>query len=357
MPCDAQPESRTSTREASGKARGYGDKLVLVYTMACPLKCDFCCHPVEDYGPVKIRKDEAIDWIRQTADIESFGLVAFTGGEPFLYHRELAEILEATHRPGLQMRIVTAAHWAATPQKALDMLRPLQERGLTELSVSTDPSHQEFVPASFAENASKAALELGLVTEFAGVFWRQGIAIEDVVDVPAGALTTRGLVAPTGRAKRAEIDARSYGFVDDARFGACGDPGYYDLTVYPDGEVYPCCSGGFQIEAGLSFGNLRRERVAEVFGRMRGDRYTRLIIDVGLYPVYQVAKLKFPEVYAKLPPREDVASICELCAVIHADAELMALLEPVLAYVDDVLAAGGELAAQARATPEVGASP
>jgi MoaA/NifB/PqqE/SkfB family radical SAM enzyme len=334
--------------------RPYGHRLILVHTTACPLRCSFCCHPPEDYGSLKMRKEDVIDWIRQTDEVDALGLVVFTGGEPFLYHRELVEILGATHRPGLQFRIVTAAHWAPTVDDAVAKLKPLEERGLSELSISTDPTHQEFVPVSYAENAARAALELGVVAEIASVFWRQGERIEDTVDVPDGARKVTGLVAPIGRAKRAGITAESYAFEGDERFGPCGDPPFYDVTIYPDGEVYPCCAGGFQVEAGLSCGNLHRERLVDVFARMRSDRYVRQAVGVGLRAMYEVAKLKFPEIRARLPRYENIAGVCELCAIIHSDPETMAMLEPVQQYLDRVIEARDEMSkrSQQAASPE-----
>jgi len=336
------------------KPRGYGHSLILVHTTACPLRCSFCCHPIEDYGALKMRKEDVIDWVRQAGEIEALGLVVFTGGEPFLYQRELAEILGATRREGLELRIVTSAYWAPTMDDALAVLRPLVQAGLSELSVSTDPTHQEHVPASYAQNAARAALELGLVAEIASVFWRQGERIEDTVDVPEGARKTCGLVAPIGRAKDAGITAETYAFEGDERFGPCGNPPFLDVTVYPDGEVYPCCAGGFQVEAGLSCGNLHRERLADVVSRMRDNRYIRQVIGVGLRAMYEVARLKFPEIHARLPRYENIAGVCELCAIIHRDAEIMAMLEPVQEYLDRVVEARDEMSARSRqkAPPE-----
>lgn len=332
---------------ASGRAGQVADTLVLVYNMACPLKCDFCCHPVEEYGPVKIERERAIDWIRQAAATGTCRLVAFTGGEPFLYYADLLEILGATQGLGLGFRIVTAAHWADSMPAARDRLRPLVHAGLTELTISTDPSHQVFVPARQAEFAARAAVELGLQTEVAGVFWDPTQAVEDTVDVPVGALTTRRLVTPVGRAAVNRVTAEDYGLGPERFFG-CGTPGNYDVTIYADGEVYPCCSGGFNIQAGLSFGNARHEPLERILTRMHADRYTRLVLNVGLGPLWDLARLRFPEIHARLPPLDGYVSICQACARVHADEALMRELEPVLAYADSLFGALDELQSSPR---------
>ena len=329
-----------------GSQHGVHDTLVLVYNMACPLKCDFCCHAVEDYGPIKMKPETAIDWIRQAGEIESCWLTVFTGGEPFLYYKDLLHILEQTQDTGMKFRIVTAAHWAETYELARAKLEPLKERGLYELSVSSDPSHQEWVPASYAQNAVQAALDLGIIAEVASVFWSPDEKIEDTVDVPLGALTVRHFAIPIGRSKNVEVTPQQYR-VGEERFFGCGKPLNYDATVYPEGDVYPCCSGGFNIKAQLSFGNLFQDSLQTVLDRMHADRYTRLILEVGLGPVYELAKLRFPEVHAKLPELDPHVSLCQVCALVHPNSELMQDLEPVLVYADEVFGKLDEMQRQA----------
>jgi hypothetical protein len=269
--------------------------------------------------------------------------VAFTGGEPFVYYRDLLAILNATQDSGLPFRIVTAAHWAESVEAARQKLLPLQERGLTELSVSTDPSHQAFVPSTFAEHAVEAAQSLGITCELAGVFWDSDTQVKDVVRVAPGVRTTGNLAVPIGRGKGRRVTPEDYR-VGEERFLGCGKPQSYDLTVYPDGEVYPCCSGGFNIQARLSFGNLRQEPLRDIVERMHGDAYTRLVMEQGFALLYDLARFKFPSILASLPEWTPCVSPCQLCARIHSNPVLMEALQPVLQYADKIVSAMDELA-------------
>lgn len=326
------------TRDPTGH-----DNLVLVYNMACPLKCDFCCHAVEDYGPIKFKPDFAAELIRQAGEMPSVNIVVFTGGEPFLYYDQVRELI-AGKAPHLGARIVTAAHWATSKQAALDRLGPLVEAGLTELSISTDSSHQKYVPAQQAEWGMQAALELGLAGEFAGVFWNKDERIEDTIDVPAGALTVRGLVAPIGRARRQEQNfGPDHYDMGPQRFYGCGISDRVDITVYPDGEVYPCCSGGFNIEAKLSFGNAKTEPLSGIVSKMKRDAYTKLVIEAGLGPLYEIAELRFPHLLEHLPDPEQFTSICELCSAVHGNDGLLERIQPLIAYASEVFEAANEM--------------
>ncbi len=331
----------------------FQDSVTLVYGMACPLRCDFCCHAIEEYGPVKMRKEDALDWIRQAASLPSLKCLVFTGGEPFVYYQELLEILEATRPLGLPFRIVTSAYWATNLEAAKAKLAPLRERGLRELSVSTDPSHQRFVPATYAEHAVSAAVELGLVAALAGVFWNAGMKVEDVVRVPPGVKTISHLAVPVGRGSKRAVTPQEYQLGLE-RFKGCGRSGSYSITIYPDGEVYPCCSGGFNIQAKLSFGNLKRESLGAIVERMHADSYTRLIMSRGFLLLYELTRFKYPEVFAQLPDWSPFVSPCQLCAKVHANGGLMAALQPVLRYSDALLERLEELQAEApQIRPEV----
>ncbi len=322
--------------------RTFSDTLVVVYGMACPLDCDFCCHSTEEYGPGRMDREEAVDWIRQAGRLPSIGRVVITGGEPFVYYRDLIEILEATADCGLAFRIVTSAHWAKSLEDARRKLRPLHERGLSEISVSTDPSHQAFVPAAFAENAVTAARELGIAAELAGVFWDADTRVEDVVQVPEGVSTTRRLAIPVHEEAGRAVTPDDYGLGPE-RFRGCGLPRSYDVTIYPDGRVYPCCSGGFNVRAELAFGNLRQEQLADVLQRIHADRYTRLVTGWGFLPIYELARHRWPGVAEQLPDFDPVVTPCQLCALVHSDPALLDALDPVLRYADRLFGAVEDL--------------
>jgi len=247
---------------------------------------------------------------------------------------------------------VTAAPWARSLEEARVKLLPLKEQGLRELSVSTDPSHQVFVPASFAENAARAAVELGLQTELAGVFWDPDTKVEDVVRVPEGVGTVRNLAIPIGRGKDRTVTPDDYK-LDLGRFRGCGRPRAFDLTVYPDGEVYPCCSGGFNIQAKLSFGNLKREPLSSIVERIHADRYVRLVFEQGFWLLYELCRVKFPDLFRHLPDWTPYVSPCQLCARVHSDQTLMEALEPLLEYADRVVQEAEALTREAVSSKEV----
>lgn len=309
------------------------DSLVLFYGARCVARCEYCCHPAETFGDASLTPALAIRLIREAHALGHFGLIGVTGGEPWLYRDELLEILEAVRPLGLQIRIVTSAHWAKTPERALAELRPFVERGLTQLSVSTDPTHQRYVPRERAEHALAAAQALGLRTEVAAVFLQKGIALADVVTLPDGVHEVVRLAAPIGRARALGITPETYGLEREAkRFAPCGEEGARDLTVFPDGEAYPCCSGLFAVEAGLSVGNVHSDSLETLVARARAHRLSEVAHRIGWDAFYGLAAHRFPELFARLPPREPLVSTCNVCVALHGDPALREAIRPILDY-------------------------
>lgn len=312
------------------------DTFALVYGLACPNRCEFCCHDQEEYGRGKLSPAQAIDWIAQAANIPSIRRVIFTGGEPFLYHKELLEVMRATRTGGLPVRIVTAAHWAETEARARELLAPLKEQGLDELSVSTDPTHQEFVPASFAENALRAAVGMEIRTEVVGVFWDPRARVEDHLQVPEGTGKLTRLAAPRGRSRERPVTPSEY-CLTDARFLGCREYRRYDFAAYPDGRLYPCCAGGSNIRGELCLGNLNEDLLEPLVEKAHADPYLRVVLSLGVAFLYEIAAHRFPEVAAKLPERDGFISCCDVCERLHGDPQLRALLEPVARHAEKLV--------------------
>ncbi len=94
---------------------------------------------------------------------------------------------------------------------------------------------------------------------------------------------------------------------------SCGQPGYYSLSIYPDGAVYPCCSGGFQIEGRLSCGNIHVDPPARILFRASGNLHVRLVKEFGWGLLYEMVARDAPELLAQLPSLEQASGVCEIC--------------------------------------------
>lgn len=97
--------------------------------------------------------------IKELLPFKTLGLVVFTGGEPFLLREELRKTIAFASAHEILTRIVTNAYWATSKEKAKKILCELKAAGLTEINISCDDFHQEYIPLENIKNANDAALE------------------------------------------------------------------------------------------------------------------------------------------------------------------------------------------------------
>ena len=88
--------------------------------------------------------------------------VHITGGEPFLYFDELAEIVTAAKQLGLKGldSIETNASWATNKKLITDRIKLLDDAGMDRLKISWDPFHAEFVDQKNVELLADTAAQI-----------------------------------------------------------------------------------------------------------------------------------------------------------------------------------------------------
>jgi hypothetical protein len=94
-----------------------------------------------------------------------------------------------------------------------------------------------------------------------------------------------------------------------------------NLTVSPNGNVYPCCAGADMTDS-LASGNVNDEKLSDIIFKMETDRTIREVIHAGtgsLIPI--VEELGYGD---RLKPQ--YASICHLCWDIFKDDEMAAAI-------------------------------
>jgi organic radical activating enzyme len=109
----------------------------------------------------EVNLDEAVGWLHQVAfygngHIKSIG---FTGGEPFCCWDKLLKLANAARKLGLTYTVMTNGFWAESEWKTRSMLAQLQP---SDVSVSTDVYHTEYIPIGYVERVFVMCQELGI---------------------------------------------------------------------------------------------------------------------------------------------------------------------------------------------------
>ena len=255
--------------------------LVLNYTMACPLACDFCCYACGPRRTETMDRSLALDLVDQAADLGVFGACSFTGGDPFVYYDDMLAISRRMAEHGLPFNVISACAWATDDDVVDEMLQPLIDAGMTGITASNDPSHERWVPRENIVRVVSRAVALGAGAGIFGTFY-DSTSLEELfpefADLEEVALQTRPVAFGVGRLKQQTGPAR-----DVPRGGELGgEPTcyrrvYHDVTVFWDGEVYPCCSVFNRATPGISYGNVYATTLREIWNRIEGSLFLRII--------------------------------------------------------------------------------
>jgi hypothetical protein len=94
--------------------------------------------------------------------IDTIESIFFEGGEPFLFYPVMHEGIKMASNMGCEAAIVTNAYWATSEGDAELWLKPLQDSGLSAISISDDPYHYGDNDANLTGHALSAAKRLGI---------------------------------------------------------------------------------------------------------------------------------------------------------------------------------------------------
>jgi len=275
--------------------------------------------------------------ISQAARLRSFEIVHFVGGDPLLHPDILLEAIAHANSLKLQCGITTSAFWAKSPAAALAVLDELQRAGLTEITISYDDAHAEFVRLSFIKHAVQAALALDLRL-------RVAVVVESQARITATSLRTelglddegqvkvyQTLVNSTGRAagsdKRGERARHA-----DAYRGPCQSI-LQTFQVDHEGGIRPCC-GVLPHHDGLRVGNIHRGGLGAAVEAASADTLFKWIGLAG--PVSILAEVTKNDLHPVLP--EEFDGICTACDYIFRSPPTLARIRAAAAAHRDLFA-------------------
>lgn len=218
--------------------------LHILLTYQCTRECDHCFL----FGSPKSRITFTIEnleaVLKQAADMGTVTSVYFEGGEPFLHYDLLLAGIKMASDLGFTIGIVTNGYWAKTEARARELLEPLLDFPITDLSISDDELHSSSYPDSPPKIATRIAKELGIPCG--------NIEIDHIVDFPEehekGQPIIGGGVQFRGRA--AEKLTRNLSFIPWTELISCPHENFVD-----PGRVHVDPLGNIMICQGLTIGN------------------------------------------------------------------------------------------------------
>lgn len=300
--------------------------LILNYTMKCPLACDYCCYTC---GP---RRDETMDLelalslVDQAAELGVFGECGFTGGEPLVFLDDVLRITGRMAEHGFPFSMISACDWATDDEATRRRVDPLAERGMSVFTVSHDPSHEKWVPRDSVYRVVDRVLHHGVRVVLCGSFYDDTMDMRrlfpEYTSNSQVSYVTRVVLPKVGRSAKKNITASIYPNADLSGGDTCYKRLYHDVTVFWDGEVYPCCSVYNRDTPGISYGNVYKTSLADIWDRVSGSLFLQFIKRQGLVELLKLLRERAPELRDQLPDPTTTIGPCHLCNILLRDKEV-----------------------------------
>ncbi|MCP1739274.1 hypothetical protein M2229_001416 [Bradyrhizobium japonicum] len=226
---------------------------------------------------------------------------------------------------GLRAGITTSAFWAKSPARATAAVRQLRAAGLTEMTLSYDDPHAEFVPLNFIANAVAAVRECGLLLRIAVVVeagskitaasLRADLGLQD----EPGINIYETVANSTGRGEGTDEDTQAGRLHHASAYRGPCESVLHTVTVDHEGGIRPCC-GVLPHYDSLKVGHIAKEGIEAAMQAAADDPLYRWIRLEGPVAILAAVTAADP-----VPMRvEDFDGICTACDRIFRSPELLA---------------------------------
>ena len=294
--------------------------LVLETTHLCNARCSHC---YTSCGPDKSAARMPLDKIKRViADAAALpNLVKrchVGGGEATIFWDEMLECLTHARDHGFINSIVTNGWWGKSPAAARQKVGELKRAGVENIEFSVDAMHQEYVSSRTISHIITTAKEqdVRITLRVCTTKSHRADAVLGMLssEDQSGITVATSKVVSIGRAREA-IPSADMWTNPGLPLGSCQS--ILNLTVVPNGDVFPCCAGS-EICPSLKLGNAFERPLPELMKAVSSNIFARTLVHAG--PAYFASLLQEAGFGDRLLP--EYGGICHLCTQICSDPEL-----------------------------------
>jgi organic radical activating enzyme len=304
--------------------------VAVLLTQKCTAKCSHCCVSSSPERDEAADVDLVVGALDSLAAVTSFQSLHLVGGEPTLAQKPLLRMLNWARARKIDAQIVTNGSFAVNEKKAESLLSELHVAGLSSLYISFDDYHAPFIPFDRIRAAWRAAKQVpfkSVVLVMAespkaviNADWVRDHLGEDIPEVdPMSCVTrqrgerffgiSRVATQRIGRGARLVSADEAQPYIDGREVIKLRCPSILaEPTISATNRLWAC--GGTDLDGNpfLDFGSIACTPAADLY--TRGARRP-VALAIALYgPGFLV---KWLEIVAGLPARDDYAGICEIC--------------------------------------------
>lgn len=284
-------------------------------------------------------------YIDEAVALGTVGQVIFSGGEPTLLQEALFRAISHASSKGLLTRVVTNGWWGGpTRQAGLEYLDRLIECGLTEINISIDDQHQEWIPLDRVKNAflacverkfqclighkatAKATITKRYLEEFFGVELLDWGPDREYSTDEACRLISTGPLVPVGPTSRDYVDTELT-YLSGWR-ASCSSL-LKDIVIGADYQLMPCCGIVTKHLPELNLGDIRENRMVDLIDKGNRNVMLNWIALEGPAAIAEFVKEKDPSIEFK----DRYVGICHICNEVLTRHDVRAILSK---HIDEI---------------------
>jgi hypothetical protein len=272
-----------------------------ILTYMCTLDCEHCFVCSSPAAEGTFTPGQIARVLDQAVRLGTVDTIYFEGGEPFLFYPVLLEGIRQAKSRNFAVGIVTNGYFATSEENARCFLKPIQELGIADLSISDDIFHYENRQANAARRASETALAMGLPTLVLALD-PGGSGPDSRAEIREGkkGVITGGSIMFRGRA--AAKLSRNAPMQNWRMFTSCP---YEDLAN--PSRLHVDAFGNLQICQGICMGNVWKKPLDELVRDYSAPDHPICGPLIAGGPAQLARQLGYT------PPEEGVADACHLC--------------------------------------------
>jgi hypothetical protein len=268
-------------------------------------------------------------YIDQAAEIPSFMVVVFTGGECFLLGRDLDDLVERASGHNLITRFVSNGYWATSRRTARQRIEKLVACGLNEANFSTGDFHAKYVDPTYVQNGAMAAADAGLTSLIMIEVFRESAfdfdafaerpGFRDYVEsgqiiLKASPWMTFGGTASVTYASKYIQQVRQYNSACSSSLDV--------VAINPDEHLISCCGLTFEEIEELHLGDLKKNTIQEILSGTPTDFIKVWIHVCGPQAIIDYARKYDPSI----KERDNLAHICDSCRYMYHDPRIKTVI-------------------------------
>lgn len=301
----------------------------LMYTRTCPLACGHCMTESSPQAKGRMRPEQVRRYLPAIRRFSSS--VAFTGGEPLLFHSEIVDLTIEARQMGLEVSVVTGAGWVKDEAMARARIDALAAAGISRMVVSWDAYHEAFAPRTHVVAVVRAACAAGIAVDVRTVL-PANRRLEDY-QAPFRGLPVRfECTSPAQLGTARNLPDDDFQWSGNLPKGICKV--VLRPVIEPDGMVYACCGPGHfsRPPSPLVLGNAEETPLEEILARGAHDPIVEAISLIGPHGLYRLLQDRGGG--PRIGTRRRYTGICELCLDINGSPDIVAALRERLEETD-----------------------